>query len=272
MDQIKIDGLRFFAHHGVYDFETEQGQMFELSAVLETDTRPAGISDNLEDSVSYAEVAQLLHDELTKNTYRLLEAAAEKACRSVLLHFPKIHAITLELRKPDAPIELDFQSVSVKIRRAWHTAYIALGSNLGDKAAYIRNALKSLAESDCVRLTAVSSLIVTKPYGGVEQDDFLNGACEIQTLLPPEELLSFLHDLEASAGRERTIVWGPRTLDLDILLYDNLVIHTPTLTIPHPDMANRDFVLRPLAEIARYAFHPLTQKTIEQLLEELEAR
>lgn len=272
MDQIKIDGLRFFARHGVYDFETKQGQTFEVSAVLETNTRPAGISDNLEDSVSYAEVAQLLYDELTQNTYRLLEAAAENACRSVLLHFPKIHAITLELCKPDAPIDLDFQSVSVKIRRAWHTAYIALGSNLGDKEAFIRNAVTSLAESDSIQLTAMSSLIVTKPYGGVEQDDFLNGACEIKTLFTPEELLSFLHALEASAGRERTIVWGPRTLDLDILLYDDLVLHTPTLTIPHPDMTNRDFVLRPLTEIARYVFHPVAQKTIGQLLEELEAR
>ncbi len=272
MDQIKIDGLRFFAHHGVYRFETEQGQMFEVSAILETDTHPAGISDNLEDSVSYAEVAQLLHDEMTQNTYRLLEAAAENACRSVLLHFPKISAITLELCKPDAPIELDFQSVSVKIRRAWHTAYIALGSNLGNKEAYIRNAVASLAESDCIQLITTSSLIITKPYGNVEQDDFLNGVCEIKTLLTPEELLSFLHTLEASAGRERTIIWGPRTLDLDILLYDDLVVHTPTLTIPHPDMTNRDFVLRPLAEIARYAFHPLARKTIGQLLEELNAR
>lgn len=272
MDQIKIDGLRFFAHHGVYDFETEQGQIFEVSAVMETDTHPAGISDNLEDSVSYAEVAHLLYNELTQNTYQLLEAAAENACRSVLLHFPKIHAISLELRKPDAPIELDFQSVSVKIRRAWHTAYIALGSNLGDKEAFIRNAVRSMAESDSIQLTALSSLIVTEPYGGVKQDDFLNGVCEIKTLFTPEELLSFLHTLEASAGRERTIVWGPRTLDLDILLYDDLVLHTPSLTIPHPDMTNRDFVLRPLTEIARYAIHPLTKKTAGQLLEELEAR
>ena len=272
MDQIKIDGLRFFAHHGVFDFETEQGQYFELSAVLETDTHTAGMSDCLEDSTSYAEVAQFLQDELTQNTFKLLEAAAEYACQAVLLHFPLIHAITLELRKPDAPIELEFQSVSVKIRRSWHTAYVALGSNMGNKEQFINGALTGLQETQSIRVKKVSSLIVTAPYGGVEQDDFLNGVCEIETLLTPQELLDRLHELEQNAGRERKIVWGPRTLDLDILLYDDVVMHTPTLTIPHIDMNNRDFVLRPLAEIAPYAIHPLERKPVVQLLKELAAR
>lgn len=272
MDEIRIDGLRFFAHHGVFDFETEQGQNFELSAVLETDTYAAGWSDALEDSTSYADVAQLLYDELTQNTYKLLEAAAEHACRSVLLHFPLVRAITLELRKPDAPIELDFQSVSVRIRRAWHTAYVALGSNLGDKEKYLNDALAGLEDTPEIRLRKTSTFIVTEPYGGVKQDKFLNGVCALETVFTPDELLDRLHELEQAAGRERKVVWGPRTLDLDILLYDDLVMHTPTLTIPHIDMVNRDFVLRPMAEIAPYAVHPLEHKPMLQLLRELEAR
>lgn len=270
MDQIRIDNLRFFARHGVFDFEREQGQSFVLSARLETDTRPAGRSDNLEDSTSYAEVAEFLVDFLTGHTYRLLEAAAEQACRALLLRFPRIHGVELELKKPDAPIDLEFASVSVRIRRTWHTAYVALGSNLGDREGYLRSALAGLEADEHIRLGEVSTLITTVPYGGVEQEDFLNGACRIETLYTPEELLEALHRLEQQAGRERKVRWGPRTLDLDILLYDNIVMYTKDLVIPHIDLQHRDFVLRPMAEIAPYMEHPVLHKSMLQLWRELE--
>lgn len=270
MDQIRIDNVRFFAHHGVFDFERAQGQEFVISAVLDTDTHKAGLSDQLEDSTSYAQVAEFLADFLTQNTYRLLEAATEQACQAALLHFPLLRGITLELKKPDAPIDLDFESVSVRIHRCWHTAYVALGSNLGDKEGYLQGALAGLEADEKIRLLKTSSFITTAPYGGVEQDNFLNGACCIETLYTPLELLEALHRLEAQAGRERTIHWGPRTLDLDILLYDNIIMYTGELIIPHIDMQHRDFVLGPMAEIAPYVEHPLLHKTMLQLRQELE--
>lgn len=272
MDQIKIDDLSLFAHHGVFDFERQNGQKFVLSAVLECDTRKAGMSDRLEDSTSYADVALFLVDFLTKHTYSLLEAAAEQACAAVLKQFPLIRAIELELKKPDAPIELEFASVSVRIRREWHTAYIALGSNMGDKEGYIRGALAAFDQAEEIRLVCTSGLITTAPYGGVEQDDYLNGACKIETLLTPEELLERLHELEQEAHRERIVRWGPRTLDLDILLYDNKVMYTDKLIIPHIDMVNREFVLRPMAEIAPYVMHPVLNKSMLQLWKELEEK
>ena len=158
----------------------------------------------------------------------------------------------------------------MRIHRFWHTAYVALGSNLGDKEGYLREALAGLEGDENIRLLKTSSLITTAPYGGVEQDEFLNGACCIETLYTPEELLEALHRLEAQAGRERKIHWGPRTLDLDILLYDNLVMYTDKLIIPHIDMQHRDFVLRPMAEIDPYVEHPLLHKSMLQLWRELE--
>ena len=112
----------------------------------------------------------------------------------------------------------------------------------------------------------VSDYMVTAPYGGVEQDDFLNAALQLHTLLEPEELLNCLHAIENAANRKRTVHWGPRTLDLDILLYDDIVLDSENLQIPHRDMVNRDFVLRPMAQIAPWKRHPLTGTTMEELL------
>lgn len=269
MDHIKIDGLSFFAHHGVFASETKNGQRFVISAVLDCDTRKAGQTDDLNCSTSYAEVAEFLVQYLTDNTFQLLEAAVEHACEEVLKQFPLVHGIELELKKPDAPIDLEFESVSVRIYRCWHKAYVALGSNMGDKEAYLRMALDGLNRED-TRVVQTSDFLVTEPYGDVVQDDFLNAVCAVETLRTPEELLELLHTLEQKANRERIVHWGPRTLDLDILLYDNCIMYTDELKIPHVDMQNRDFVLRPLAQIAPYAIHPVLGKSVLQMWKELE--
>ena len=272
LDEIRIRGLSVFACHGVFPEENRLGQHFTVNAVLRLSTRSAGMTDELARSVHYGEVCQCISDTLTGHTWKLLEAAAEHTARAVLLRFPLIQELELELCKPSAPIPLPFENVSVCIRRGWHRAYLGVGSNLGDREALIREALDALAAREDVRKLRCSTLIETEPYGGVEQDPFLNGAVELDTLLTPEELLNVLHELEQEAGRVRTIRWGPRTLDLDILLYDEDVVYTPTLIIPHGDMLNRGFVLGPLAELAPYAVHPLRHRTVLDLLRELEDR
>lgn len=270
MDRIKIRGLQVFAHHGVFPEENTLGQKFVINAVLYTDTRRAGNSDNLEDSINYGEVSHFITDFLTEHTFRLLEAAAEHLAGALLLRYPLLQSVELEIEKPWAPIGLPLDAVSVQIGRGWHTAYIALGSNMGDKKAYLDKAVSALSRHPDCQVVKVSDYITTAPYGGVEQDDFLNGALELRTLLPPQELLELLHELEAAAHRERTVRWGPRTLDLDILLYDDLVLDTPDLHIPHIEMHLRDFVLAPMAQIAPHIRHPLLGKTVEEMKKQLD--
>lgn len=269
MDRIQIKGLEIFARHGVYPEENTLGQKFIVNAVLYTSTRKAGLTDQLEHSVNYGEVSHHIRRFMEEHTYKLIESAAELLARELLLTYPLLQTVDLEIEKPWAPVGLPLDTVSVFISRSWHTAYIALGSNMGDRKAYLDQAVLSLnAHPDC-QVIKVSDYLVTAPYGGVEQEDFLNGALELCTLLDPEELLALLHEIEHQANRERLIHWGPRTLDLDILLYDDQVIDTPELHIPHIEMHIRDFVLIPLAQIAPHVRHPLTKKTVEQMLKEL---
>lgn len=268
-DEIHIKNLEIFAKHGVFPEEAALGQKFLISVTMYTDTRRAGKTDELDCSTHYGEVSAFLTEFTQTHTRKLIEAAAEDMAQALLLRFPLIQGVTLELKKPWAPVGLPLETVSVKITRFWHRAYIALGSNLGDKRAYLDGAVAALNREADTRVEKVSSYHVTAPYGGVEQDDFLNACLSLRTLLTPQELLQRLHEIEQAAHRERLIHWGPRTLDLDILLYDDLVMDSDELVIPHVQMHMRDFVLKPLREIAPNKRHPILQKTISELADML---
>ena len=271
MDEIRIKQLEVFAHHGVFPEENRLGQKFVVSAVLYTDLRRAGLTDDLNHSMDYGAVCAEIQHYLTAHTFQLLETAAERLCMHLLRTLPLLRRIRLEIEKPWAPIGLPLNTASVCITRGWHTAYLALGSNLGDKKAYLDGAVQALREDEDMRMGAVSDYLVTAPYGGVEQDDFLNAVLRVDTLLPPHELLDRLHEIEQAAGRERLVHWGPRTLDLDILFYDDEIIADETLHVPHPEIPKRDFVLKPLAHIAPYLVHPVYHRTISELLDALHA-
>lgn len=270
MDQIIIRDLQVYAHHGVYQQETEKGQNFLVSAMLETDTRAAGMTDDLGLSTNYGVVCRFLNAYFTEHTFKLIETAAERTAEALLLQFPRVRAVVMEVKKPEAPIPLPFGMVSVKIRRGWQRAYIACGSNIGDRKAHLDAAVAALRGDERCRVIRVSDWIETTPYGDVVQADYLNGVIAIDTLYPPEVLLSRLQEIERTEARERRERWGPRTLDLDILLYEGVVLEEEKLTIPHRDMKNRDFVLKPLAQIAPYEKHPVLGKCVLELLEEVE--
>jgi len=146
-------------------------------------------------------------------------------------------------------------------------AYIGIGSNIGDAAAYCRKAIELLSEAG--RVVRASSFYHTEPVGRHEQDDFINAVAAVETDRSPDDLLNVCHAIEDRLGRQRDVRWGPRTADLDILLYGDLVIERPELTVPHPQMALRKFVLAPLVEIAPDVIHPRLCRTASQLYREL---
>jgi dihydroneopterin aldolase/2-amino-4-hydroxy-6-hydroxymethyldihydropteridine diphosphokinase len=268
-DEIHIDNLEMFANHGVFPEENKLGQKFIINAVLYTNTRTAGLSDDLSKSIDYGKVCHLINAFVKGNTFNLIETLTEKLAEKMLNEIPHLEAVDLEIRKPWAPVGLPLESVSVKISRSWHKAYIAIGSNIGNKQGYLDTAVKEIDNLDYTRVIKTSSFIETEPYGVTDQDRFLNGAIVVKTLYTPHELLDKLHEIEDKNGRTRELRWGPRTLDLDIIFYDELVYSDKDLIIPHVDMHNRDFVIKPLMEIAPYYRHPVFNKTIMELDKEL---
>ena len=269
MDKVNIKNLEVYAYHGVFQKEKIEGQTFLISASLYTDLRLAGKTDDLAKTLDYGEICRFIEAFVSGHKFNLIETVAELLAEKLLVEYKNVEKVWIEINKPNAPIALDFEAVSVEITRSWHTAFVALGSNLGDRAEYLRFAVKELTKIRGCKMLYVSDFISTPPYGYVEQGDFLNACIAIKTLLTPHELLDTLLGIENSAGRIRDMRWGPRTLDLDIILYDDLILSDDRVTIPHAEMHMRDFVLRPLCEIAPNQIHPIYKRTMSELLDDL---
>ena len=270
MDKITIKNLEVFCNHGVYKEENILGQKFLVSAELSLSTRKAGLSDALEDSVSYGDVSRLITAEMKKQNDKLLERAAERIAGQILKEFPLIDSVRIEVKKPWAPVMMHLDYASVSIERGWHRVYVGVGSNMGERQAWIDMAAEALRSDGNNRNVRSAQVIETEPYGYLEQDKFLNTVFTFETLYEPEELLLRMQEIEKEAHRERKIHWGPRTLDLDLLLYDNRITESPVLTIPHPEMTKRLFVLIPLCELNPHGVHPLYRKRFAEYKEALE--
>ena len=219
MDTITISNLEIFAHHGIFEEENTLGQKFLISAKLHLNTRKAGMSDDLNQSIDYGSVCHSIKKLMEQNTFKLIEAVCETIANFLLLEYEQIEEVEVEVKKPWAPILLPIDTVSVTITRRWHIAYLSIGSNVGDKEGYLDSAIDRLNEDKYTKVMKASTYIETEPYGDVEQENFLNGALEIHTLRSPVELLELVNNIEKEAKRERIIHWGPRTLDIYMWYY-----------------------------------------------------
>lgn len=146
-----------------------------------------------------------------------------------------------------------------------HRVYIGVGSNIGDRLASIRSAEDAIKRNRNIDLLRTSNIYETQPYGYKDQGPFLNGVFELETDILPDELLSILHGIEKTLKRTRIIHWGPRTIDLDILFYDNFIIHTDSLIIPHKELHKRLFVLTPLNDLVPELTHPVLKQSCREL-------
>jgi dihydroneopterin aldolase/2-amino-4-hydroxy-6-hydroxymethyldihydropteridine diphosphokinase len=248
MDKIIMQGMQFYGYHGALAEEQQLGQRFEVNLEMYLDLGLAGRTDDLQKTVSYADVYTLIKKIVENKKFKLIESVAEAIALQVLDNFP-INKVTVQVRKPQAPIPGVFDYMAVEIDRTKAISYIGIGSNIGDKKTTINQAIALIDATSGVKVTKVAPFYQTAPVGYTEQDWFLNTVIEVETTISPLELLHTLLNIESQMGRVRTIHWGPRTIDLDLLTYGNKVLNTRELTLPHPRMTERAFVMVPLADI-----------------------
>ena len=270
MDKIIIENLELIAEHGVFKEEKFLGQKFIISVEMTTDTREAGKTGNLNASTHYGFVADDIEKIFTGESFDLIETCAEKIAEMILTKYPLISEIKVTVKKPWAPIRKHFDFVAVEITRKWHTVYLSLGTNMGDKKKNLLEAIEKIGKLENTKVTSQSTILETEPFGYTEQDMFLNACIEIKTLFTPQELLEKLLNIELEMGRVRTIKWGPRIIDIDILFFDDEIIQDKNLAVPHPWISERMFVLEPLCEIAPNLIHPLERKPVATLKRILE--
>lgn len=273
MDVIRIEDLEVFAYHGVMESERITGQKFLVTIEMYLSLYEAGISDDLDKTLNYAKVCEDVKEFMLSHKFCLIETVAQKLSEKLLIEYKdRLKRVRLTVKKPQAPVPASFKSCEVTVDRAWHRAFIGAGSNMGNREQNIRDGIAVFEKNEAVIVGKVSDIVETKPYGYTDQDDFYNLVFEINTTLPAGELLALCKDAEQVLKREKTIRWGPRTLDMDILFYDSDIIDQKDLVVPHYDMKNRDFVLKPLAQIAPHFIHPVYGKSISEMYDELCAR
>jgi len=254
-DRIEISALRVVTIVGALPHEREIPQPLQVDLSLEVDLADAGRTDELGDTVHYGLVADQVTAVVAEAKDVLLERLAARVAEEVL-SFDRVDAVDVTLTKLRPPLAVDAATTSVSLRRTRATldvtarpacrAFIALGSNLGDREGYLRGALAELGT-----VVAESQVYETDPVGGPdEQGPYLNMVVEVETTLDPFAMLRRCRRIEAEAMRQRVVRWGPRTLDVDMILYEGVTIQSEELTLPHPRFAERRFVLAPLAEIA----------------------
>jgi dihydroneopterin aldolase/2-amino-4-hydroxy-6-hydroxymethyldihydropteridine diphosphokinase len=255
MDRIEIRGLRVMTVVGVLPHEREAAQPVRLDVSLGVDLRDAGRSDELGDTANYGAVAEALAAVVRESKDLLLERLAHRAAQTALA-FDRVEWVELTVTKLRPPIPDDVETTAVTVRRTRaeadaephtsHAAIVALGSNLGDREGYLRFAIEELGH-----VVAESDVFETEPVGGPDgQGAYLNMVVVVQTSLDPYAFIRRCQRIEADALRQRVVRWGPRTLDVDLLFFDDVHIDSEDLIVPHPRYAERRFVLAPLSQVA----------------------
>lgn len=255
MDRILIEDLRVLTIIGALPHERELAQPLRIDLSIGVDLHNAGRSDELNDTVHYGLVCERVVEMARDSKDILLERLAAKVA-DVVLEFDLVELVDVKVTKLRPPVPEAVESTSVCLTRTRaeaaappledHEVIVALGSNLGDREGYLRFAVGELGN-----VVALSQVYETEPVGGPDgQGAYLNMVVKVQTSLDPYAFIRRCQRIEANALRQRIVHWGPRTLDVDVLFYDDVHITSERLTVPHPRINERRFVLTPLSEIA----------------------
>jgi dihydroneopterin aldolase/2-amino-4-hydroxy-6-hydroxymethyldihydropteridine diphosphokinase len=255
MDRILIEDLRVLTIIGALPHEREIAQPLRIDLSIGVDLHNAGRSDELNDTVHYGLVCERVVEMARDSKDILLERLAAKVA-DVVLEFDLVELVDVTVTKLRPPVPEAVASTSVFLSRSRaeaaappledHEVLVALGSNLGDREGYLRFAVAELGN-----VVAMSQVYETEPVGGPDgQGAYLNMVVKVQTSLDPYAFIRRCQRIEANALRQRIVHWGPRTLDVDMLFYDDVHISSERLTVPHPRIDERRFVLAPLSEIA----------------------
>ncbi|MGB3827160.1 MAG: 2-amino-4-hydroxy-6-hydroxymethyldihydropteridine diphosphokinase [Ornithinimicrobium sp.] len=251
-DTISLTGVRAFGHHGVLDIERREGQDFVVDIAVDLDASTPGVSDDVADTVNYAEVAADVVAIIEGEPRNLIERVAADIADRVLSSYLLVERVQVTLHKPQAPVGVPFDDVSIRVERHRDVpVVIGVGANLGDPEVTVRRAIDQLAGIPGVWGLRPSPLYRTEPVGGPAQERFVNAVVLAHTCRPPRGLLTALHDIEDRAGRTRVVRWGPRTLDLDLIQYGDPAAGSEVhcleadLQLPHPRAHERAFVLVP---------------------------
>lgn len=255
LDRILVDDLRVMCVIGALPHEREAAQPLRVDIAVGVDLHDAGRSDELDDTVHYGRVAEQVAAMAAESKFVLLERFAAEVA-DIVLAFDRVEQVDVTVTKLRPPVATHIAATAVQLSRVraeatstplrTHTAIVALGSNLGDRESFLR-----LAVAELGNVTAVSSVYETDPIGGPDaQGAYLNMVAVVDTPLDPFAFLRRCRRIEALALRQRVVRWGPRTLDVDVLFFDDMQIDSPELIVPHPRINERRFVLAPLAEVA----------------------
>lgn len=264
MNKVIIRGLEVSACHGVKDFEKIQPQPFIFDVDIYFDFSEAAVSDDIEDTINYSAASKIIVSVARDNCFNLIEKLAYECAYAVMEGTPASR-IALTVYKPQAPMKQKFDTVGVSVDISRERAYLSLGSSMGDRRQYLDTAIEKLNTCRGISVKKVSDYMQTEPYGGVAQNQFLNCAVEIETLLSPRQLLNEIHRIEVECGRVRDKHWGDRTLDIDVIFFGKKIITEDDLIIPHPEYHKRDFVLIPLKQIAPDFICPKFLKIVKEM-------
>lgn len=261
--KIKIRHLDCEGCHGVYPEEKTNPQHFLVDAEILLDTTAAICSDEITDTLNYSTLARHLQNVVAQQHFQLIEKLSFELCRSTLASYPQVLSISISIEK--RPKSWQDQGTSFIVESTWqrNRAIIALGSNLGNRKDFLLMATDLIKQLPFTTLLNSSKIHESEALLYTHQPDFLNQCLLVETLLLPSELLQHLQKIEQSLGRQRDIPKGPRTIDLDIILYENIKLQTPTLSIPHAGLRSRRYLIEELADFG-INISPESQEILQQ--------